>query len=108
MLAVVKQLKKDPILLFKGHHADTSLNFQNANNTNLKFQDITQAKPIEEVVERYNPGLILSYPSSGLINLKEMYGEEIDMICFYTAKKRKQVAKFETIFSDLDIKIRFI
>jgi len=108
MLAVINKDKSKPTLLFKGHHADISLNFQEANAAGLNYEDITQAKPIEEIVEDYNPGIILSYPSSGLINLKEMYGSEIEMICFYPSGKRKYVVMFENIFSDLGIKIRFI
>ncbi len=108
MLKVVLDQNNDTILLFKGHHADYSLNFQKANADQLRYKDITQNKPIEEVIELYNPGLILSYPSSGLINLKQMYGPEIEMNCYYTANKRKHVVKFENIFDELDIRIRFI
>jgi hypothetical protein len=107
MLKTAQELAESPVLLFKGHHADTSDNFTAANTENLPYIDITQDKPVEEVVSQYGPGIILSYPSSGLINLKVMFGDEIEMICFYTDQKKNQIIKLKNIFQDLGIQIRY-
>lgn len=93
---------------FKGHHADHSDNFDIANVDNISFTDITQNNPIEEVVEQYGPSKIYSYPSSALINLKAMYGMEIEIYCFYIKKKKKDLKKLLPIFEHMEINIEFI
>jgi len=95
-------------VFFKGHHADFSENFKIANNDNMPFKDITQSNPIEEVVEKYAPSKIYSYPSSALINLKAMYGNEIDIYCFYTKKKKEDLSKLLPIFEHMGINIDLI
>lgn len=95
-------------VFFKGHHADFSDNFKIANSNNMSFEDITQSKPIEEVVEKYTPSKIYSYPSSALINLKAMYGNKMDIHCFYTKKKKGDLTMLLPIFEHMRINIEFI
>lgn len=93
---------------FKGHHADRSDNFEKANRGQLTVQDITQNSPIEEMVEDYRPFLILSYPSSGLVNLKAMYGNQIELNSYYIKKKKDHLKKLWPIFENLDINLNLI
>lgn len=93
---------------FKGHHADRSDNFEIANRGRLTIEDITQNSPIEEVIEDYRPFLILSYPSSGLVNLKAMYGDNITMISYYIKNKKKHLQKQQPVFSHLNIELKLI
>lgn len=93
---------------FKGHHADTSNNFEKANNNKIEVIDITQNKPIEEVIELYSPSLVLSYPSSGLINLKAMYGDKMNMISYYIENKKSQINYLDPVFNRLKIKLMLI
>jgi len=108
MLALTHTLSSNPMIYFKGHHADKSQNFENANNNRYKYEDITQPQPVEAIIEEYSPGWILSYPSSGLINLKEMYGSKINMISFYNKQKLKHILYLKDIFAHQGIEIKLI
>lgn len=93
---------------FKGHHSDISNNFDLANKNQIQVEDITQNKPIEEVIELYKPCLILSYPSSGLVNLKAMYADKIEVFSYYMETKKNHLAKLWPIFEDLHIHLELI
>ncbi len=93
---------------YKGHHADTSNNFFDVIGDSFDFIDITQKSPVEEVIGRYRPEKVFSYPSSALVNLKAMYGEQIEISSFYVQKKKAQIDYMIPIFSELDIKSNLI
>lgn len=93
---------------FKGHHADKSKNFEIANRNRVEVIDITQHKPIEEIIDQYSPAAILSYPSSGLINLKAMYGDLIEIKCYYNKIKKEDVKKLSPIFEHMEININLV
>jgi len=95
-------------IYFKGHHADQSNNFDLANKGQLEVEDITQNSPIEEVIEIYKPSLILSYPSSGLVSLKAMYGKHIEVFSYYREEKKNHITKLWPIFEDLDIYLKLV
>ena len=88
---------------FKGHHADRSSNFHKANNGRLAITDITQNSPVEEIIEAYSPGTVLSYPSSALVSLKAMYGDNIEIFSYYKKEKKQLLAELWPIFEKLNI-----
>ncbi len=108
MLLLIASYDQKVKVYFKGHHADTSNNFEIANRGLIQIEDITQNSPIEEVIALYNPSLVMSYPSSGLINLKAMYDNNIDMISYYTKEKKDQISYMEPIFDHMNIELRLI
>jgi hypothetical protein len=108
MIEKIKAHGPNTKIFFKGHHADQTNNFNKANNNEIQVQDITQNNPIEEVIEAYNPYLILSYPSSGLVNLKAMYNDKIEVHSYYMEKKKAQLEKLWPIFEKLDIHLSLI
>lgn len=99
---------KDKQIYFKGHHADSSNNFEIVSKDRLDYVDITQNSPIEEVIEMYNPCAIFSYPSSALINLKAMYGDKIKIECFYIKNRRQDLEMLTPIFEHMKINIELI
>ncbi|WP_235856347.1 alpha-2,8-polysialyltransferase family protein [Flagellimonas oceanensis] len=101
-------LNKKHKLFFKGHHADVSRNFEKANVAGQGFEDVTQDSPIEEVITRYSPARVYSYPSSALINLKSMYGDSIELFCFYIKEKKQEIDYLMPILEDLDISVELI
>ncbi len=105
MIDKVLQSQEIMTVYFKGHHADTSSNFEIANAGRIKFEDITQNSPIEEVIECYRPSLVLSYPSSALVNLKGMYGDNIAVFSYYIDAKKQLLDKIWPIFEKLNIYI---
>lgn len=104
MIERVLSLHKDTKVFFKGHHADVSGNFEKANADRIKIIDISNNSPIEEIIEDYSPSVVLSYPSSGLVNLKAMYGDKIDVNCYYIEEKKEDITKLRPIFDELGIK----
>ena len=108
MIKKIKSFDRPLKIYFKGHHADTSDNFKIANKEQIEVEDISQNSPIEEVIEIYKPSLVLSYPSSGLINLKAMYGGEINMISYYIEKKKDQIEYLNPVFESLEIQLKVI
>ncbi len=107
MISFILDSKREQKVFFKGHHADTSNYFELANNE-IETINITQSGPIEEVIGQYAPKLVLSYPSSGLVNLKAIYGNKIDLRCFYIEEKKGHLKKLWPIFEELDIQITFV
>lgn len=93
-------------LLFKGHHADSSGNFEKV--VDLDFENITQHSPVEEIIEIYQPKIVISYPSSGLINLKSMYGNKIDLYSYYINEKKDNLKFLWPIFENVGINLKFI
>jgi hypothetical protein len=108
MIEEIRKYDNIDTVYFKGHHADNSNNFLKAIDRSLTFEDITQDRPVEEVIEEYNPCHIWSYPSSGLINLKAMYGEKIEMTSYYIKDKESQIKKLQPIFEELNINLKLI
>ena len=88
---------------FKGHHADPSDNFERANKNRLTVEDITQSKPVEEIIGMYRPSIIYSYPSSGLVNIRAMYGDRLQVISYYIKPKRDNLKTLWPIFEKLNI-----
>ncbi|MGB6151703.1 MAG: hypothetical protein WBG48_06900 [Pricia sp.] len=105
MIEKILQFPEESTVYFKGHHADTSSNFEIANAGRIEFQEITQNSAIEEVIELYRPSTILSYPSSALINLKAMYGKKIDVFSYYIDTKKQILEKIWPIFEKLNVYI---
>lgn len=91
------------MVFFKGHHADTSSNFESVVKDDFKYKDITQNSPIEEVLEVYQPAHVFSYPSTALINLKSMYGDKIDINSYYVKDKKSDIDYMIPIFEELNI-----
>lgn len=108
MIELILKLDFKPKIFFKGHHADSSNNFEKANNGRLKIIDVTRNNPIEEVIEEYSPSIILSYPSSGLVNLKAMYGNQIKIKCYYNKIKKEDFKKLSPIFEHMKINISLV
>jgi hypothetical protein len=108
MLQRIKNLNRPVEVLFKGHHADLSDNFLKANQNSVPFKDITQAMPVEQIISEVSPTLILSYPSSGLVNLKAMFGAKIEMACYYIENKQQHIERLIPIFGQLGIEITLI
>ena len=105
MIEKILSLSEKSTIYFKGHHADTSSNFEIANAGRINFEDITQSSPIEEVIEQYRPNMILSYPSSALVNLKAMYGEKVAVFSYYIDAKKQILDKIWPIFEKLNVHI---
>jgi|GEM_PF-6983070 len=68
---------------FKPHPSDKQNVFERvAEQKAFTYQPITSSYCIEEIISEYNPEFVVCpYLSSGLINLKFMYREEIHVIC---------------------------
>jgi hypothetical protein len=103
MIELILAQKVKAKIFFKGHHADVSNNFEKANNDRLTIIDITRNSPVEEVIEEYSPSIVLSYPSSGLVNLKAMYGEKIVVNSYYIKEKKEHLSKLWPIFEELGV-----
>ena len=95
-------------IYFKGHHADKTNNFDIANNHGISVEDITQSNPVEDVIEQYRPFAVFSYPSSGLINLKKMYHNNIEIYSFYKKSKEQDLSKIWPIFKELGIHVKLL
>ncbi|MFX0556025.1 hypothetical protein ACOCEA_04465 [Maribacter sp. CXY002] len=104
MIEFILNLELKTQIFFKGHHADVSNNFEKANIGRINIIDITRNSPVEEVIEDFSPSIILSYPSSGLVNLKAMYGENIEVNSYYIRQKNEHLSKLWPIFDELQIK----
>lgn len=95
-------------ILFKGHHADTTNNFEIAAFNTIIFDDITEVRAVEEVIKDYRPSAIYSYPSSALVNLKAMYNTKIKLSSYYIDDKKEHLSMLCPIFESLGINLKTI
>ncbi|NAS10973.1 polysialyltransferase family glycosyltransferase [Poritiphilus flavus] len=108
MIQKILSNKRIDKIYFKGHHADQTTNFEDANKGLLKVDDITQNSPVEEVIARYKPSLVVSYPSSALVSLKSMYEDKIEISSYYIDEKKEHLNKLWPIFEKLQIQLTLI
>ncbi|GAA3566002.1 hypothetical protein [Snuella lapsa] len=103
--------KENNIIYYKGHASFNTHNpyykevfSEYMKELDLGYEELDSNMPIELLIEKVKPFKIFSYYSSALLNIKLIYKDEIDVVCYLNSKEEVS-SNILDVFEHYDIDI---